>query len=82
MSEKHEWLSGRVACDARESGGHCACGAYHEPNSGANGRYINGVRVDSWSRIRELIEYAGGDNPSAEHIVSEAQSIAAADRKP
>lgn len=39
-------------------------------------------RNNHWQRIRELIEYAGGDDPSAEHIVAEAQSIAAADRKP
>lgn len=39
-------------------------------------------RNNHWARVRELIEYAGADNPSAEYVLAEAQSIAAAERKP
>ena len=47
-TNKYNYLSGRVACDAREVGGHCACGGYHESNSGKNGRYVNGKRTMSY----------------------------------
>lgn len=36
-------------------------------------------RNNHWARIRELVEYAKGDEPSADHILTEAQAITDAD---
>lgn len=38
-------------------------------------------RNNHWARIRELIEYAGADNPNADYILAEAQSIADDEKK-
>lgn len=46
----YDMESGRPACDARESGGHCACGGYHEPG-GINGHYVDGKRVDTTGEL-------------------------------